>query len=136
MKLVIDTNVFVSAVLRGGLPARVLESVIVHDDWQWTVTSDLLAEYERVVLRAHLAIPIDAQEEWLRLTRQDAIQIDVPLPSVEFPRDRKDIHVLQAAIIGEADYLITGDKDFGEAKKLVASKVVTVAEFARLFHIT
>ena len=77
MKLVIDTNVLVSAVLRGGLPERVLKRVIAHDDWQWVVTSDLHAEYERVIRRPHLGIPLDAQEEWLRLTRQHAIQMDI-----------------------------------------------------------
>ena len=136
MKLVIDTNVFVSAVLRGGLPERVLKRVIAHDDWQWVVTSDLLAEYERVIRRPHLGIPIEAQEEWLRLTRADVIQMDVPLPVVEFPRDRKDIHILQAAIAAEADYLITGDRDFAEAQRLLTSRILTVAEFARLFGIT
>jgi len=136
MRLVIDTNVFVSAVLRGGLPERVVRTVVSRDDWQWVVTSDLLAEYEQVIRRPHLRIPLDAQEEWLRLTRRDAIQMDVPLPAVEFPRDRTDIHVLQAAIAAEADYLITGDRDFTEAHRLVTSRIVTVTEFARLFEIT
>ena len=136
MRLVIDTNVFVSAVLRGGLPERVVRTVVSRDDRQWVVTSDLLAEYEQVIRRPHLRIPFDAQEEWLRLTRRDAIQMDVPLPAVEFPRDRKDIHVLQAAIAAEADYLITGDRDFTEAQRLVTSRIVTVTEFARLFEIT
>jgi len=63
MKLVIDTNVLVSAVLRGRLPERVLVAIIAHDDWHWLVTTDLLAEYERVIRRPRLGIPLDAQEE-------------------------------------------------------------------------
>ncbi len=135
MKLVIDTNVFVSAVLRGGLPERVLVAIIAHDDWHWLVTTDLLAEYERVIRRPRLGIPLDAQEEWLRLVRQDCIQLDLPLPLLEFPRDRKDVHVLQAAVAAEADYLITGDKDFTEAQSLITSQIVTIREFARRFGI-
>jgi hypothetical protein len=43
MRLVIDTNVLISAALRGGLPGRVLQSVIERDDWQW------MAEYACIV---------------------------------------------------------------------------------------
>jgi len=54
---------------------------------------------------------------------------------VEFPRDRKDVPVLQAAVAAEADYLITGDRDFTEAQSLITSRILTVSEFARLFDI-
>ncbi len=135
MKLVVDTNVLVSAVLRGGLPERVLMAIIARDDWHWLVTADLLAEYERVVRRPRLGIPLETQEEWLRLVRQDCIQLDLRLRSIEFPRDRKDVKVLQAAVAAEADYVITGDKDFAEAQSLITSLVVTVREFAGRFGI-
>ena len=136
MKVVLDTNILVSAVLRDRLPERVVRAILGNDQWEWLVTRDLLAEYERVIGRPELGIPLDAQEEWAQLVHEKAVQVDAPLPSIEFTRDRKDIHVLQAVVAGHADYLLTGDKDFSEAQKLVSCRIMTVAEFARLFGIT
>ena len=51
---------------------------------------------------------------------------------VEFPRDQKDAKFLACALSAEADYLITGDKDFEEAHKTGVTTVISVAEFKRL----
>jgi predicted nucleic acid-binding protein len=52
-----------------------------------------------------------------------------------FPRDPKDIPFLAAAVATNADYLITGDKDLLSARGSIATRIVTVAEFASEFHI-
>lgn len=135
MILVIDTNVVISAALRDGLPGRVLQTVIGRDDWQWMVTPALLAEYESVIRRSRLAIPADAQEEWLQVWRDNCTVLDLSYPYPDFPRDRKDAHVLHAALVVEADYLITGDKDFAEAQALIPSRIVTVREFAQIARV-
>lgn len=136
MRVVLDTNVFISAALRDRLPEQVFKALIARDDWQWLVTQSLLAEYELVLRRPALGVPPIQQDHWLKLTHDHAALIDAPEPAVEFARDRKDIHVLHAVIAGAADYLITGDKDFGEAQRLVTARIVSVAEFARMFAIT
>jgi putative PIN family toxin of toxin-antitoxin system len=135
MIVVIDTNVFVSAVLRDSLPRQVLEMVIEREDCYWMATPELLAEYESVIRRPRLGIPPDAQEEWRRLTRNECFLIETRVPALDFPRDRKDIHVLHAAAVAEADYLITGDRDFSEAHGLIPSRIVSAREFAYLHGI-
>ncbi|MGH8719037.1 MAG: putative toxin-antitoxin system toxin component, PIN family [Burkholderiales bacterium] len=136
MRVVLDTNVLISAALRNRLPEQVFKTLIGRNDWFWLVTQSLLAEYERVLRRPALGIPRAHQDQWLQLARDHAALVDAPEPTVEFARDRKDIHVLHAAMAGAADYLITGDKDFAEAQRLVTTRIVSVAEFARLFGIT
>lgn len=48
----------------------------------------------------------------------------------EYPdiRDNKDLPILVSAIIGDVDYLITGDKDFFEIK-LEKPEIVSAKEF-------
>ena len=49
MKVVVDTNVVVSAVLRGGKPARLLQLVVEHSDIELIGSDEILAEYTEVL---------------------------------------------------------------------------------------
>ena len=51
---------------------------------------------------------------------------------LEFPRDQKDAMFLACAISNNADFFITGDKDFEEAHKIVNTTIVSVSMFLRL----
>ena len=57
----------------------------------------------------------------------------VPDPMLALPvRDAKDEHILATALSGNADYLVTGDKDLlvlAGDPRLGKLKIVTVAEF-------
>lgn len=54
----------------------------------------------------------------------------------DFPRDPKDVPFLAAALAAQADILITGDKDLLDARHLVSTHIVTVAEFAAEFQVS
>jgi len=136
MIAVVDTNVLVSAALRDRLPERVVLHVATRDDWIWLVTSDILREYRDVLGRPKLALSEALLERWNDLLKWRTVTTDLPeLLTVRLPRDPKDAPFLAAALASEADYLITGDKDFSEAQPLITSRIVSVSEFARLFDI-
>jgi len=103
MRVVIDTNLLVSAVIRDRLPERVLLWCLGQSDIEWLVTPEIMAEYSAVIQR----------------------------PKFALPRDRKDAPFLMCAASGEADYLITGDGDFSEAQALIATPILSVRAFAQ-----
>ncbi len=51
MKVIIDTNVLVSAVLRGREPRAVLQFIIDNSELEWIVSTEILAEYKEVLNR-------------------------------------------------------------------------------------
>lgn len=57
-------------------------------------------------------------------------EVDIKL---NFPRDQKDSMFLACALATEADYLITGDRDFNEARKMVNTIILSVSQFKKLF---
>ncbi len=67
---------------------------------------------------------------WLELLAADTRTIS-PQAEIDFPRDRKDAPFLVCAQSGKADYLITGDGDFSEARALIPTPIVSVAQFAK-----
>jgi predicted nucleic acid-binding protein len=51
---------------------------------------------------------------------------------VDFSRDLKDAKFLACAIAAEADFLITGDRNFTEIKNLGKTIIVSVSKFQKL----
>ena len=48
MKVVIDTNVLVSAALKNRTPDAVLRWIVAQPGWDWVVSTEILAEYKTV----------------------------------------------------------------------------------------
>lgn len=131
MRVVIDTNVLVSAALKNKDPEAVINWVVAHPDWLWLVTPEILAEYKGVLGRAKFGLPQSLLNRWFAILDAATTPVVSDLP-VEYPRDPKDAILIACAIAAQADYLITGDWDFSEARKLFATTIVSVSQFKRL----
>lgn len=68
---------------------------------------------------------------WFELLDQMTINVDVDI-ELEFARDRKDAKFLACALASDADFLITGDRDFTQAEKLVNTTIISVSLFKKL----
>jgi putative PIN family toxin of toxin-antitoxin system len=107
----------------------------MRDDWKWIVTPEILAEYVEVLQRPKFHLSPEALANWADLVAMRTLNIGSPPSTGLEVRDPKDTPFLAAALAGRADYLVTGDQDLLAAKDVVATRIVTVAEFAREFDI-
>ncbi|MBH8563328.1 putative toxin-antitoxin system toxin component, PIN family [Nostoc sp. CENA67] len=131
MKVVIDTNVLVSAVIKGGIPRVVIQFIVDTYDWEWIVSQEILTEYKSVLSRPKFKLTEEVKASWFEIIDAFSTLIDVNL-SIDFPRDRKDAKFLACALAAEADFLITGDSDFNQAQILVNTTIISVSLFNRL----
>lgn len=131
MKVVVDTNTIVSAVLKDRDPEVVILFVAGHAEFEWIVSPAIVAEYNEVLGREKFGLPAEILQLWREMFRQLTVMV-VPAVEIEFPRDRKDAKFLACALAAEADYLITGDKDFASAQKLVTTTIISVTQFKQL----
>lgn len=131
MKVVIDTNVLISAVLKGRDPEAVIMFVANRDDFEWIVSKEILAEYIEVLSRPKFGLPKDILHGWSGLLERLTVTCMVDL-AIEFPSDRKDAKFLSCAIVAGADYFITGDSDFNEAHQLLTTTILSVSQFKKL----
>ncbi len=108
MRVFFDTNVLVSAFATRGLSADVVRLVLVEHE---LLTGEvILAELERV-LEDRLRAPADVIRSTIEMLREHTV---VPKPGTpaEVPlSDPDDRWVLASAVAGEADVLVTGDRD-------------------------
>ena len=110
MKVVLDTNVFVSGVFFGGVPGRILEA------WrdgklQVVVSREIIEEYVRVgdELMAHFP-GVDLRPA-LELVAASATLVAAPPLPEPASRDPDDDKFLACAVAAGADVLVSGDRD-------------------------
>ena len=128
MRVVVDTNVVVSAILRDRLPERVILFIIVRPDFEWVASREIMTEYREVLRRPKFDLPEAVLSRWDERFHTAVAEWPAELP-VSFPRDLKDAKFLACALASNADFFITGDQDFAEAGRLVRTKIVSVRQF-------
>jgi putative PIN family toxin of toxin-antitoxin system len=111
MRMVLDTNVLVSALIKpGGLPDLLIERWEAEELTVITSTEQV-DELERVLSYEKLKRFIRA-EQVARLTTnlRSVAELVHDLPSIDASTDESDNSILATAIAGKADCLVTGDK--------------------------
>lgn len=109
MKVVIDTNVFVSALLREGTPPAAVLDAFLHGDLSLLYDRRILDEYREVLVRPTFGFDPKKVEVVLAFVASAGLFV----ADAVFPRalpDPDDQPFADVAFSGGADALITGNK--------------------------
>lgn len=128
LKVVIDTNVFISGVLiEGGNPSIVIKAWKRTKKYQLFITEEIIQEILRVMRR--LKIKADIIANWDEVIRKNAISVE-PVRKIEvIKEDPSDNKFLECAIESYADYIVTGDKHLKSLNEFEGIKIVNAREF-------
>lgn len=118
-RIVIDTNVLVAALRSRRGRSYQLLSLVGQQGFQHLLTVPLLMEYEDVLLRPGMVpIPTDAVNDVLDYLCATAIRQSVHFLWRPQLQDMKDDMVLEAAVNGACQYIVTWNvRDFSPASK-------------------
>jgi uncharacterized protein len=109
IRVVLDTNIVVSAHLQGaGLSAFVLDLALASKIQSY-VTADILEEYEGVLRRPRFGIDRKKVSESIRLIKRKAKRVK-PTRKLSLSADPDDNKFLECAEAAKADYLVTGNR--------------------------
>lgn len=111
MRILLDTNVLVSALLSSaGPPGRILD--LIRRDRHVLISSTYLSdELRSVCSRRHLQGRILSEELDALVYSMEATGLVVTeLPQVNYSPDPKDNPILATALAGNADLIVSGDK--------------------------
>jgi len=127
LRLVIDTNILVSAALKpNGLQRTVLVLALAKPARLY-ITKAILAEYREVLARPEFKIRSGLRQQLLQLIRNRA-QLVNPMRALQVAKDPDDNKFLECADVARVDYLITGNqRHFPRFWK--KTKVITSREF-------
>jgi putative PIN family toxin of toxin-antitoxin system len=128
-RLVLDTNVLVSAAFRNGsLPHRTL--LKARMEARLLASDETLAEFREVLLREKFDrylnrdLRVRLLEEYARLCTL------VPIPSpIRACRDFRDDKFLEVAVHGRADAIVTGDADLLDLNPFLGIMILSPREY-------
>jgi putative PIN family toxin of toxin-antitoxin system len=128
LRVTADTNIFVSAIVyRRGNPRRFLQMALAGEI-NLTVSQPILDEMADVLARKFDATQADIEEAKAIVARAartvtPAVTLDV------IKEDPPDNRILECAVSGGSDYIVTGDKDLLRLKQYDSIRIVKVADF-------
>lgn len=126
IKVVLDTNVLVSAIIYGGKPRQLL-SLILCKQIEAVTSPILLAELFEV-----LSKKFSFEEKYLRLLdKQFKANLKVVQPKQEIAvlKDEDDNRVLEAATAGKCQFIISGDKKLLELETFKGIQIISAEQF-------
>jgi putative PIN family toxin of toxin-antitoxin system len=122
VRIALDTNVLVSAVATRGLCADVFNLVLAEHEL--IIGETVLAELKRV-LRQKMRVPAEAVQEFEALLRQEGLVVGKTKALSVAIRDKSDVPVLSEAVAGNAEVLVTGDRDLLDIVSTLPLKILT-----------
>jgi putative PIN family toxin of toxin-antitoxin system len=132
MRVVLDSNVLVSALVGHSLPRRLLFQLLKGHVILSSI--QMLAELEEVLLRKKFELTRGQIEEYLKLVINGTHLINVTVCPEVVLEDPDDDIILATASEGDADYIVTGDKHLLRLEKHQVTKIVTVKEMLELVN--
>ena len=133
LKVTLDTNILISAIGFGGKPRKILQLVL--DKKILAITSlILIAELEDVVSKKFPKLA----NNFIIITKQleEQLQIVRPVKSLKIVRDDPDNRILEAALEGQCQYIITGDKELLTLGLFKGIKILSASDFLEEVELT
>lgn len=140
MRVLVDTNLYIAYLLKPHPDHFVSLLLEAAESGHITLLAPeaLLTEIGQTVKRKpHLLelVTVAWLDRFLSLLEAicEAIpRLEEPIPPIT--RDPKDDYLLAYAIVGQADYLVSGDKDLLDLPPLPQVQIVNSAQFRQILH--
>lgn len=132
VRYVVDTNVIISALLlETGMPARAFRYALQNGEILLSV--ELLEELNNVLGREKFNryLTREEREEFLETLVERSVLVEL-VEKVQECRDPKDDKILELALSGGAEYIITGDRDLLVLNPFRGVQIVTPDEFLQM----
>lgn len=126
LKLVIDTNILISAALSAqGAPAQLVLCALARH--RLVFSQATLHELRTRLYRPKFDryISLEGRDRLLHDFHASALWVDVGEPGA-YCQDRDDDHFIEAALKAQAHYLVSGDKDLLDAPAISGLSIVSV----------
>lgn len=131
-RVVLDTNVFISAILYGGNPRKVV-NLAVTEAIEVYISLELLEELGRVLREKFTLGSIEIEKIISEI--KDFAEIITPRVHLRvIKKDPSDNKVLECAVAAKATFIVSGDKHLLNLGSFRGIQIVSPADFLRIFR--
>ena len=127
LKVVLDTNIYISAILFGGNPERI-RKLSKEKELEILISETMIAEVAEVLRKKF------NWESWQISQIIDEIRetatLIIPKQTISIiKKDEDDNRILECSVEGKAQYIVSGDKHLLSLKEYQSVKILSPAEF-------
>ncbi len=127
MKVVADTNIYISALLFGGVPGTFLDLALLRA-FQLVASEAILEELEEK-LKEKFRVQAEDIEVSLRRIREAAVVVKPAFSLQVIADDPDDDRILECAVAAQADCIVSGDRHILRLGNYAGMDVLTVRQF-------
>jgi uncharacterized protein len=129
-RVVIDTNVLVSAFINNGKPRKLLLKLL--EEHTVILSSQMLAELADVLSRDKFFVTSSQVDRFISVLVRKTKIVSVDSSFKVILEDPDDDIVLNTALSGKADYIVTGDKHLLSLRKFEKIEVLKVNQMLEI----
>ncbi len=127
-KVFLDTNILISALGWKGKP-RVIFEKCLHRELELVTSPNQIEELKRVMDYPKFNFTEEQKARFLSVILEIAVMVEIPGKVKVVEEDPDDNAMLETAIVGKVDYLISGDPHLLKLNEFANVKIVTASEF-------
>lgn len=131
MRVILDTNVVVSALIQRGAPYQIVDRLLADGRMELCLSPALVEEYSAVLNRKKFSVYKDFHARALMLLA-DLVQrasMFTPTIRLELVKDPADNRLLELAQTCGADYLVTGNTNDFKISRHGATRIISPRDF-------
>lgn len=133
LKVVLDTNIYISAIMFGGNPKNVLKLARTLEIKVFISPEILLEVSEKLHKKFKLT-----EEEVTKILRGISKITEIIQPKIKLDvvkEDPSDNKVLECAVAANTNYMVTGDKHLLKLKRFEDMKIITPANLLKIIKV-
>lgn len=128
LKVVLDTNIFISGVIWGGVPGEVVDAWAAKKI-EVVVSTEIINEIDKILKKLNL--PDVKVERFKSQLFSNAIIVKPQIIIDLIEKDPADNKFLECAVESQADFIVSGDKHLLDLKEIHEIKIITARELLK-----
>ena len=127
-KVLLDTNILISALGWSGKPKVIFEKCL-HGELVLVTSPNQIEELRRVMDYPKFNFTEEQKARFISIILEIATMVEITGKVKVIVDDPDDNAILETAIVGNANYLISGDPHLLKLKEFARVKIITASEF-------
>lgn len=137
MKITVDTNVLISSTFWNGNSNNIIE-LVENNKIELILSEEIIEEFIKVLNYKEIQGKIKDKNLEMKRSVEKIVSISkivIPKLKINISEDPDDNKILECAVEGEADYVISQDNHLLKLKEYNGIKILTPKEFLEIFEL-
>lgn len=131
LRIVLDTNVMISAIIRNGKP-RKLFKLGINGKYRILMSREILDEFSEVLQRPKFKTTVDEVTNIVSALVKSSENVTIKSNLKVIAGDPDDDIMINTAYDGKVDYIVSGDPDIKSLRNFKGVKIVSVDEVLKI----